>query len=165
MIHPPGIRKSYISWWSSSQPSWSMCALVPTCLNTHGFRPPKKKQKRCKKSTAREWYVKISWINTFRRGQNWPPKIFHPRGGATLGEKGFESNFCTSWTRVSSFVDGRGATLGVETAALLQLRSVLNTFEAYFWMDSDVYCTYIYYVYVHLYIPTIHENQIAPAPK
>ena len=23
-------------------------------------------------------------------------------------------------------------------------------------MDSDVYCTYIYYVYVHLYIPTIH---------
>ena len=43
MIHPPGPRKSYISWWSSSQPSWSMCALVPTCLNTHGFPPPKKK--------------------------------------------------------------------------------------------------------------------------
>ena len=38
----------------------------------------------------------------------------------------------------------------------------------YFWgiflMDSDVYCTYIYYVYVHLYTYD-PLYQIAPAPK
>ena len=85
MIHP-GPRKSYISWWSSSQPSWSMCALVPTCLNTHGFRPPPKKKTE-KMQEVHSWGVKISWINTFRRGQNWPPKIFHPRGEQHLERK------------------------------------------------------------------------------
>lgn len=52
-----------------------------------------------------------------------------------------------------------GATLGVETPALLQLRSVLDTFEAYFWWIL-MFTVHIFTMYTYIYIPTIHCTRL-----
>lgn len=113
--------------------------------------------------------MKISWINTFRGGQNWPPKIFHARGGATLGEKRLESNSALlgPWSvalstagKIHKFKTmGKRTMLGCNTGGwdccTASAEKCVKYFWGIFWWIL-MFTVHIFTMYTYIYIPTIH---------